>query len=125
MQREKMADLVLRAGLAFAFLYPPLNALADPNAWIGYFPSFVLGIVPELVLLHGFGLVEILIALWLLSGWKIFWPAALATLMLCGIVFFDSSEFQVVFRDLSIAAIGIALALRHYPRPVSASPASL
>lgn len=119
MQREHGADLVLRAGLAFAFLYPPLNALVDPNAWIGYFPPFARGIVPDPVLLHGFGLIEILIALWLLSGWKIFWPAALATLMLCGIVFFDASEFQIVFRDLSIAAIGVAIALRHYPRPAS------
>ncbi len=114
MQRDKMADLVLRAGLAFAFLYPPLSALVDPSAWIGYFPSFMRGILPDLVLLHVFGLAEVIIALWILSGRNIFWPCALAALMLCAIVLFDPAEFQVVFRDLSIASIAVALAVSHY-----------
>lgn len=103
--------LVLRAGLAFAFLYPPLNALADPNSWIGYFPPFMRGIVPDPVLLHSFGAVEVVIALWILSGWRIFWPSLVAAIILLSIVVFDPSEFQVVFRDLSIASIAVALAI--------------
>jgi len=31
MTREKAADLVLRIGIAVAFLYPPYDALVDPN----------------------------------------------------------------------------------------------
>ena len=109
------ANLVLRAGLAFAFLYPPLNALGDPNAWIGYFPPFMRGIVPDPVLLHSFGAVEIIIALWILSGWKIFWPSSVACLMLLAIVLFGWSDLQILFRDLSIASIAVALAIRSYP----------
>ncbi len=129
MQREKMADLVLRAGLAFAFLYPPLNALADPNAWIGYFPAFMrlaahAGGIPDLVLLHGFGAIEIVIALWILSGWKIFWPASAACLMLLAIVSFGLPDFQILFRDLSIAAIALALAIQAYPGALHTSSPS-
>ncbi len=115
MTRDSLADLVLRIGLAFAFLYPPLNALGDPNAWIGYFPQFTRGIVDDTLLLHAFGVVEAIIAIWLLWGKYLFYPAAAAFLMLVGIVVFNVPEFQVVFRDLSIAAIALYLALKHLP----------
>lgn len=118
MDRERIVDLILRIGLAFAFLYPPLDAVADPNTWLGYFPPFLHGYVPDMALLHGFGLVEVVIALWLLSGWRIFWPALLAFVMLLAIVVFDSAGggFQILFRDLSIATIALALAVSHAPR---------
>jgi uncharacterized membrane protein YphA (DoxX/SURF4 family) len=109
------ANLVLRAGLAFAFLYPPLNAIADPVSWISYFPHFMRGFVPDMVLLHAFGVIEVVIALWILSGWRIFWPSCVALLMLLAIVFFDSFDFQILFRDVSIASIALALALQNLP----------
>ena len=115
MSRDSIADLVLRVGLAFAFLYPPINALGDPNSWIGYFPQFTRGIVEDTLLLHAFGIVEVIIALWILSGRYVFYPAAAALLMLVGIVVFNPSEFQVTFRDLSIAAVALYLCIRHYP----------
>ena len=115
MTRERTVDLILRIGLAFAFLYPPLDAIADPYTWIGYFPPFMHGYVPDMVLLHSFGAVEIVIALWLLSGWKVFWPALLAFLMLLAIVTFDNSDFQILFRDLTIASIALALMVWHNP----------
>jgi uncharacterized membrane protein YphA (DoxX/SURF4 family) len=115
MNKERVADLVLRVGLAFAFLYPPFSALMDPGSWVGYFPRFMRGIVPDPVLLHGFGLLEAAIAVWILSGKKIFIPSVLAAVILCAIVFFDSNDFEVVFRDLSIACIAVALAVVHRP----------
>jgi len=114
MAREKVAHLALRVGAAFAFLYPPLNALADPYAWIGYFPLFVKGYVADEVLLHTFGIAEVILALWILSGWRIFWPSAAATAMLLGIVVFNPGNFQVLFRDLAIAAIPFSLAMISY-----------
>ena len=110
---------MLRAGLAFAFLYPPLDAIADPYSWLGYFPHVVRSAaesagIPDLVLLHGFGAVEILIAVWLLSGWKIFYPACAALLMLLTIVFTSLPDFQILFRDLAIASIALSLAVSSY-----------
>lgn len=120
MNLERAANLALRIGLAFAFLYPPLNAVIDPSAWIGYFPSFTRGYVPDEVLLHAFGVVEIGIAVWVLSGWKIFWPSLVAMGMLLGIVVFNPSNFQVLFRDVSLAAMALALAMISYGHERSA-----
>lgn len=116
---QKLADLAhltLRVGLAFAFLYPPYAALSDPLSWEAYFPAFVQTLpISPLILLHAFGLLEVAIAFWLLSGWRIRFPAALAAVMLLGIVAFNWSQLDVLFRDLSIAAMAIALALSPVP----------
>ncbi len=108
----RTAHLALRAGLAFALLYPPYAALSDPTSWVAYFPPFVYTIpLPPIVLLHAFGAFEVVIALWLLSGWRIRLPAALAALMLLGIVAFNFSQLDVLFRDLSLALVALALVL--------------
>jgi hypothetical protein len=107
---DKTTSLILRLGVAFAFLYPPIDALFDPVSWFGYFPGYLQHLAPEPVLLHGFGLIEVLIALWILSNKKIFWPSAAAAAILLVIVVSDFADFQVVFRDLSIAAAALALA---------------
>jgi len=115
MQSKQIVSLILRISLAFAFAYPAINALFDPSSWMGYFPPFVMGYIPDEVLLHSFGVLEIVLALWVLSGWKVKVPAAMMALMLLGIVVFNIPQFQVVFRDLSIA--GLALALLCMPNP--------
>lgn len=116
MKSGSWPHLILRVGVGFAFLYPPYAALRDPISWFSYFPDFIQHLpIPESVLLHGFGLLEVVIALWILSGKRIFVPSALATLLLCVIVFFNLAGFDVVFRDLSIAAMSLALALEAYP----------
>lgn len=111
MTPEKISNLLLRVGVAFAFLYPPINALSNPDSWIGYFPKFIHGLAPDAVLLHGFGLIEVVIALWILSGKKIFWPSLAAALMLVTIVLSNLNNFEILFRDLSIAAMALALAV--------------
>ena len=116
----RTAYLLLRVGAALAFLYPPFSALTgDTYTWLGYFPPFVQGYLPDMVLLHAFGVVEIIIGLWILSGYKIFIPAMLATAMLLGIVAFNLSQFDVLFRDVTIACLTFALALMHWPKKES------
>ncbi len=116
MDTHRMADLLLRGGVAFAFLYPPINAIWNPYSWLGYFPAWAFGYVPDEVLLHGFGVIEVVIALWILSGWRIFWPSIAAAVMLLAIVIVDFYTFEVLFRDVSIAAAALALALMHVNR---------
>lgn len=112
MTADRYAHFVLRVGAAFAFLYPPFAALSDPTSWAAYFPSFVRSFpIGETVLLQGFGVVEVALALWLLFGRRIRIPAALMTLILLLIVAVNLSQFDVVFRDLAIAAMTLALAL--------------
>lgn len=110
MQSERYAHLALRVGAAFAFLYPPIAAISDPVSWASYFPPFVRALpVDSLVVLHGFGIIEVVLALWLLSGWRIRVPAAVMTLMLLGIVLTNVSQMDVLFRDVSIAMMTLAL----------------
>src|SRR3989344_745192 len=129
-RHEALAHLALRVGLAFAFIYPPYAALSDPVSWAAYFPPFVLALPAQVglpiaptTLLHAFGVLEVVIALWLLSGWRIRIPAALAALLLLGIVAFNFSQLDVLFRDLSLAAAALALALWPSPqaRPMNQS----
>jgi hypothetical protein len=124
MRYSRLADLVLRASVALAFLYPPYAALQDPDGWIGYFPPFVANLGNELYLLHAFGALEVVLALWILSGWRIVYPALAASALLIAIVVFNLPQFEVLFRDLSIALVALALALLHWPR-VAVSSATL
>jgi len=112
----RAAYLLLRMAAAFAFLYPALAALfGDPYSWIGYFPSFTRGYIDEMVMLHVFAVIEVVIGLWILSGYKIFIPSLIATAMLLAIVVVNFSQFDVLFRDLSLAGLTLALAVMHMP----------
>lgn len=121
------AQWLLRVGVAFAFLYPPLDALANPDSWLGYFPQFLLASgIPSTVLLHGFGVIEAVIAVWILSGWHAEWPAGIAAVTLAAIVAFNAAQFEILFRDLSIALAAAALAADAYgKRKNGAASASL
>jgi uncharacterized membrane protein YphA (DoxX/SURF4 family) len=118
MGSKQIVSWILRISLCFAFVYPAVSAIFSPASWIGYFPPFLLGHVPDPILLHSFGALEIALALWLLSGYKIRIPAMLMALMLLGIVMFNLSQFEIVFRDLSIAGMAVALAVMESSSPI-------
>jgi len=111
-------ELLLRVAVAFSFIYPPLSALSDPDSWIGYVPPFLLDIAgtSDVLLLHGFGIVEIALALWILFGKRVLIPSTLAALMLAAIVLANPVQFSVLFRDISIALAAVALAFVHHGR---------
>ena len=111
--------LALRIALAFSLIYPSLSALQNPYAWIGYFPPFVLSFsasfgISSLTLLHTFGFVEVVLAVWILSGKRIFIPTSAAAVMLGGIILFNLSQFDILFRDIPILVIALILARRAY-----------
>lgn len=118
MRHEKGVEILLRIGLAFAFLYPPIAAYFDPLAWIGYFPQFLLDIAGtgDIFILHTFGAIEILIALWLLWGKYLFYPSVAAAILLTGIILFNFPQMDVLFRDVSILTMAVALAFSSYPK---------
>ena len=103
--------LLLRIALAFAFLYPAYAIHQSPSAWVGYFPSFIdsLGL-SQAVILWGFSTVHVILGLWILSGWRIFLPSIVAAVFLLSVVALNLSELEVLFRDISLALAGLALA---------------
>lgn len=115
---RRWVDLLLRISLAFAFLYPPIAAWGDPFTWLAYIPHFVAALwpLPTLWLLHLFGVVEIVLAGWLLYGWRAHIPAALMAFILLFIIVTNTDQFDVLFRDLTIAGLAVALSIRHWPK---------
>jgi len=114
MQRDYVS-LLLRIGVAFAFIYPAVSAFFTPLSWIGFFPPFVSDAIGDettlTYALHLFGILEIAIALWILAGRRIFIPSAIATVILFVIVISNITLLDILFRDIPIMLMSMALAL--------------
>lgn len=104
-------QLLLRIAIAGAFLYPAVAALMVPAAWLGYFPHFIIGIIPDAMLIIGWSLLEAVLALWILSGKNIFVPSLVAAILLFAIVVLNLSLIDIVFRDVALALVALYLAL--------------
>ena len=109
---SKTSNLLLRIALAFAFLYPAYGFWKNPLSWVGYIPSFVkdFGLSQD-TLLMGLAVVHLVIALWILSGWRIVIPSVAAAFFLGGIVYFNWNQIDILFRDISLALAALALSL--------------
>jgi hypothetical protein len=114
MKNKRGVDLALRFAVVISFLYPPISAFFDPYTWVGYLPGF-LGALPvnQLLLLHSFGVFEVLLAVWILLSKRPMVPSVIAALVLLCIVLFNLPQFEVLFRDVSILLAAVALALLH------------
>ena len=103
--------LLLRLAIAFAFLYVAYGFWTHPSNWVGYFPAFVKGFgLAENVLIMLLAGFHLIIGLWILSGWKIFLPSLLAAVFLGSVVYFNRSQLDILFRDISLALAALALA---------------
>lgn len=108
-----LPELLLRLALASSFSYPAVSALFDPDAWIGYFPGFLLTLAggnTEL-LLHVWGAIEVLLALWVLFGTRVYIPSVIMTIALFAVVLANLGQFPILFRDVPIALAALSLAL--------------
>lgn len=106
---------LLRFGVAFTFLYASVSAFINPAPWLEYFPDFMRGIVSDNTLLWTWGGAELLIALWILSGYKIFLPSVAGASLMLGIFIFDFSSHAVIFRNVCILCTSLALAIISNP----------
>lgn len=120
--RLSPAEQLLRVALAFSFIYPPLAAFSDPYSWVGYFPTPLLDFVAphQILLLHAFGMVEIMLAVWVVFARRVRIPALLMAVILFAIVGLNFAQMDVVFRDVALALASLALAMRR-PAPVRTS----
>lgn len=116
MNQEKLSILLLRIGVAGVFIYAGVASLLFPQNWIGYLPPFFHGIIPDTTLLMIFSVYELFLATWVLSGKQTFYAAGLACLTLTGIVIANSSDLDILFRDIAIIFAALALAVKGYKR---------
>lgn len=107
-----MPTLLLRLALAFAFAYPAYGFWSAPANWVGFLPPFVKNLeISEPILLTLLAIFHLVVALWILSGWRIFIPSLVAALFLGSIVFFNLTQIDILFRDVSLALAALSLAL--------------
>ena len=109
MNSTRLAKWFLRVGLAFVFVYASMEVYIHPDNFLKYVPKLVISTIPINVFLPIFGISEIVLAIWLLSGWKGQYPSLLSVLMIIGIVVFNIEHFQVLFRNVAIGFGGLAL----------------
>lgn len=114
MPKQHQALLYLRIGLAISFFYPALAAPLDPASWIGFIPPFaqdiILLVMPLTAFLILFSAAEIILGLWLLSGRFLRLAGALSAFFMFGITASNLGAFDIVFRDVSLGFMGIAIA---------------
>lgn len=114
MEHQKYASLSLRIGIAVTFAYAALASFRNLENWIGFFPSFMLNIIPETILLTSFSAVEIILAIWLLSGKWTLYAALVSAALFLGITVTNLGVLDLVFRDVGLGFAAIALTVLHY-----------
>jgi hypothetical protein len=114
-QENRAVYFLLRFGVAFTFLFAACSAFYNPEPWIHYFPAFVRDAFSVSTLVATWGGAEIGIGLWLLSGYKIFIPSVAAVVLLSGVFFFDYHAMSIIFRNVSIIATSLSLAIISNP----------
>lgn len=100
---------ILRWGLAFVFFYAAIASLVNPSDWAAYVPSFVSAILPTSLFLSAFSIYELVLAVFLFWGKKLWWSSLFAMITLAGIVVINFQVIDVVFRDIGLAFSALAL----------------
>lgn len=109
MSKSKLAVWFLRVGLAFVFAYASYEICVNPANFLKYTPSFILNVVPENIFLYTFGVAELVLAVWLLTGWKAEYPSIISVMLMVGIIVFNPEYFQILFRNVAIGFGALAL----------------
>jgi len=109
MDSRKIVTLLLRLSIASVFLYAAVAATLQPDNWIGYIPQVARDIFPANMLLLGFSSFQLLLSIWILTGWKAFISATLAAITLLGIIVANFSQTDILFRDFAIFFAAVAL----------------
>jgi uncharacterized membrane protein YphA (DoxX/SURF4 family) len=104
-----LTPLLLRASLALAFGYAAISSFQNPADWLGYLPSFIRESENAETLLHVFSVLEMALAVWLLSGKMVRLAALAAFAMLAGVVVSNISLFSITFRDMALMLTALAL----------------
>lgn len=111
MAKVTLVNLLLRIGLAGVFLYAAVSGTLHPDNWIGYLPQFLRNIFPARYLLVLFDVYELILSVWLITGWKAFYSASLSAITLFGIIFTSLGALDVTFRDFGLLLAALALAV--------------
>lgn len=103
--------LFLRLGLASVYLYAGISAILFPQNWIAFLPLFLKPFIPLETLLLLTSVIQILLAVWLLSGLKLFYAGIASAVMILGIIFLNLNALDITFRDFTIFFTSLAVVI--------------
>lgn len=107
---NRLPIFLLKSGLAVVFLYAAVSSFLDPSSWVGFLPLWTNKIIATENALVLFSLFELGLALWVLSGFKTYYAALFSAVVILGIIVFNYSLLDIVFRDIAILFSALALA---------------
>lgn len=114
MHNPRLVNILLRISIASVLLYAAFGSILQPYNWVGYFPPFIKTMVNENVLLWGFSIFQLVLAVWVLSGWKQFFAAGVSALLLLVIIAVNYTQMDILFRDFAIFFAAGALVVGSY-----------
>jgi uncharacterized membrane protein len=109
-EKTALANLALRLGLAFVFLFAAVTALLYPANYYKFVPPFISAYMSKDLFLMIYGGYEVLLAIWILVGKWSFYSSLLAAATLFGLTVLNLNEFNITFRNVSIICGAFALA---------------
>lgn len=106
----RMPFLLLRLGLATVLAYAAISSFMTPDDWVGYLPSMLTDLLDANMLLKLFSAYELLLVIWLLSGWRLELAGLFCGATFAGIIVSNASLLQITFRDIALVFASLALA---------------
>ena len=113
--KNPATSLILRLGLAYLFLYAGIDGLREPAVWVDYVPNVLPNLVSQMSLLDFASFLQIAVALFLLWKPMASYAALIGVGLLLGITFGNLAAFLVVFRDLALAFMALAVVVEEWP----------
>ena len=107
---KEYSPAFLRIGMGLVFLWFGSNQLINPEDWIGYLPSFLLGVARPELFMYGNGTLEVVLGVCLVAGLFVRLSAVILALHLIGII--SSLGYNAVaVRDFGLMMATIVVAL--------------
>ena len=124
MSRLKTISVILRASLALSFIYAAISAFLHPSDWVTFFPNILRNNVKDTFLLDWWGLFEIILATWLISGKRIFIPSIITVVTIASIIVINLNIPDTIFQDIPTLAVAVVLSIIHFPnrRTINTTP---
>jgi len=103
------ATTILRWGLAFVFFYAAVASLLRPYGWSSYLPGFLLTVIPARWLLSLLAVYELILAVLLFIGRKLYWVSILSVISFAAAVIFNLNLLDAVFENVGLAFASLVL----------------
>ena len=114
-KKIRIAIWCLRIGLSFVFAYAAIEVYTHSENFLKYLPDMVQDLIDPKYFLPAFGIGEIILALWLLSGWNVHYAALISSALMVGIILPNLDSFHILFRNVAIGFAALALASIEWP----------